>query len=68
MGKPRKRIRPKPTYERSCLGKQRFDTLIAASAAAKHPIKKLRANGYMEAYKCRYCDGFHYGHPIRRKI
>lgn len=70
-GKPRKRA---PDIERSCLGKRKFMTYSEAAAAARLPLKKLKNNpngrggGKLEAYKCHFCDGYHYGHPIRRRI
>lgn len=65
MGKPRK-YKPKPTENRSCLGKIRYETFEAAAIASRRPAEWVRRHGYMQPYACRYCGGYHYGHPIRR--
>lgn len=57
MGKPRKRIKG---HTNSCGSKQKFDTLEAAERAAYRP------RDFMQAYQCRKCKKFHYGHPKGR--
>ena len=54
MSKPRKRMLG---HTRSCGTKQRFETLEQAERAAYRP------RDFMQAYKCRKCGAFHYGHP-----
>lgn len=66
MTKPRKRIKRKPSWERSCLGKLRYDTYEAAEIASRRPLAWIQKNGYLQPYQCKYCGGYHYGHPIRR--
>lgn len=54
MSKPRKRIKG---HTRSCRNKQKFDTLEQADRASRMP-----GAGYMQAYKCKKCKKYHYGH------
>lgn len=64
----KRRIRRK-----ACKGKQRFTTLDAAwtacRAVARHNARRQFATGPMNAYACRFCGGFHFGHasvaPLR---
>lgn len=61
----KRRIRRK-----SCKGKQRFETLDAAWTACRSVIRRDRVQGvepgHMNAYRCRFCGGFHFGHTPRR--
>jgi hypothetical protein len=63
----KRRIRRK-----SCKGKQRFDTLDAAWTACRrvirHNAKKGYGTGPMNAYGCRFCGGFHFGHSPARAV
>lgn len=59
--------KPKPSKERSCLGKLKFESWEKAEAASRRPLAWVKRNGYMQPYKCKYCGMYHYGHPIRRK-
>jgi hypothetical protein len=52
--------------DRGCIGKQTFDTMEKAEAAARFPWKMLSRVGYQTAYKCRRCKLYHYGHPPRK--
>lgn len=56
----------KPSYERSCLGKIRFETYSDAKVSALN-LSKRGGLGYVQPYQCLYCGGFHCGHPIKRK-
>ena len=55
MSKPRRKIRGHTNH---CGNKRAFETFDAAHAAAKRGRWE-----YMEAYQCRKCKKFHYGHP-----
>lgn len=61
MKKPKR----KPTFARSCLGKQRFDTYDQAEFASRRSEAWIRKNGYLRPYQCKFCGGFHYGHQMR---
>lgn len=50
-------------HTRSCASKQRFETAEAAEKAAHRP----RRFDFMQAYKCKKCGQYHYGHPNPRK-
>lgn len=55
---------PKPNKRRSCTGKTKYLTLADASrAAAKYAA---RQHSWLTAYPCRFCGGFHFGHPPKR--
>jgi len=58
VGKPRKKIRG---HKNSCGEKRKFETLEQAQAASK-----INRFDYMQAYKCKKCKFYHYGHP--RKV
>jgi len=45
-------------HKRSCGEKKGFESLEAAEKASKRG-----RYDYMEAYKCRKCNKFHFGHP-----
>jgi hypothetical protein len=60
MAKPKPRIKG---HKRSCGEKHRFETMDQASAAARRGRWE-----YMEAYRCRKCKMFHYGHPSAKHI
>lgn len=49
---------------RSCLNKERYNTLPEAQAAAYKASGRLKSR--MLPYKCDYCSGFHKGHPPAR--
>lgn len=60
-GKPKPRIKG---HSRGCGTKQAFETLEKAEAASRHGG---RCN-FMQAYKCRKCKKFHYGHPSAKQL
>lgn len=47
---------------RACKGKRRFDTYVAAFAAMRALVLKKGVTWPMNAYGCRFCGGFHFGH------
>lgn len=49
---------------RSCLNKERYETLPEAQTAAY--TASGRFNSRMLPYKCEWCSGFHKGHPPAR--
>lgn len=51
---------------KACKGKQRFETLDAAWTALRSLIRRLQVREAMNAYPCRFCGGFHFGHSIGR--
>jgi hypothetical protein len=54
---------------RACDGKTRFTSFAAAAGALR---LLLRAGGYdgwpMNAYRCKFCNGFHFGHVPAKAI
>ena len=58
----KRRIRRK-----ACTGKRRY----TSAADALQAIKSLQHNkgwqGYMQPYLCPFCNGYHFGHPPKRK-
>lgn len=60
MSKPRPKIYG---HTRSCADKQRFETMAQAEAAAKRGRWD-----FMQAYKCRGCQKYHYGHPSAKNL
>lgn len=50
--------------ERSCLMKVRHATLKMATRALRIMIRKREAvRGELQPYCCRFCKGWHLGHP-----
>ncbi len=60
MPKPRPKMKG---HTRSCASKQKFDTLEKAEAASRRG-----RFDFMQAYKCRKCGAFHYGHPSAKHL
>ncbi len=60
MAKPRPKTKG---HTRSCAHKQAFDSLDKAEAAAR----RGRWN-FMQAYKCKKCGKYHYGHPGEKHL
>lgn len=60
----KRRIRRK-----ACKGKQRFETLDAAWTACRTVVRHHKKRGIdptpMNAYGCKFCGGFHFGHTPR---
>ena len=51
---------------KACTGKQRFGTEQDARRAIWSLRSRKPDSGWLTAYKCRFCGGFHFGHPPRR--
>lgn len=55
----------------ACKGKQRFETLEAAWTACRSVIRKDHHRGVepgrMNAYPCKFCGGFHFGHAPQQR-
>jgi len=49
---------------RACKGKVKYGTMGEAALAAKSAERHYRA--WFTAYQCRYCGGYHFGHPPRQ--
>lgn len=49
--------------QRSCRGKVRFGSRGEARAAAGAIVR--RSGGTVMPYHCRFCEGWHAGHPMR---
>ena len=49
----------------SCEGKTSYSSLSDASEAASR--LNVKSKQRVEAYKCFYCDGFHFGHTKKKK-
>ena len=55
-----------PWFEhRSCRSKIRHESRLEARAAARDTAR--RGGGRILPYHCGFCDGWHVGHPIRRR-
>ena len=52
---------------RSCEGKHRYTTAKDARAAISGLHRRKGDQGYMQAYHCSFCGGFHFGHPPKGK-
>ena len=50
---------------RSCTGKKRYTTGAAAQAAISSLHHRKGYQGYMQVYRCSFCNGYHFGHPPR---
>ena len=48
---------------KACEGKIRFTDHLAAERAASSHVRKYHE--WMRAYRCKFCSGFHVGHPPR---
>lgn len=51
---------------KACTGKVRHATEAAARAAIAGVHRAGRDAGLLTPYRCRFCNGFHFGHPPRR--
>lgn len=51
---------------KACSGKRRYGTEEEARAGIAGLRRKEPATGWLTTYKCRFCGGFHFGHPTRR--
>lgn len=49
---------------KSCLNKVRHDTMPIARTVA-HICRNKYSDRKIRAYKCKFCNGFHIGHPPR---
>jgi hypothetical protein len=49
-----------------CSGKQRFADENAAKQAIWHVRQKNQDAGWLTPYRCKFCNGYHFGHPPRR--
>jgi len=51
----------------SCLGKHRYASAKEARAAIHGLHQRKGFQGYMHAYYCDFCGGFHFGHPPKSR-
>jgi hypothetical protein len=47
---------------KACKGKQRFESLGDAWTALRSLIRRQAPTRPMNAYPCKFCGGFHFGH------
>jgi hypothetical protein len=48
---------------KACEGKTRFESFAAAARALRAFLRKVGNEGWpLNAYRCRFCNGFHFGH------
>lgn len=52
----------------SCLGKHRYTSAKEAQAAISGLHRRKGYQGYMQVYRCPFCNGYHFGHPPRSKL
>ncbi len=51
------------TRRRSCEGKTRFSSFNEAARALRALVRKIGNEGWpMHAYRCSFCNGYHFGH------
>ena len=63
-----KRI-PRTSEQRSCKSKQRHDTLKLALRANAIMVRKGEVvRGELQPYLCRFCKGWHLGHPRQQHL
>ena len=48
---------------KACDGKRRYDTVVEAQAGARKLKKFTGKKDWLVAYRCKFCHGFHFGHP-----
>lgn len=56
---------------KACGGKVRYETTMAAMEGLRALTRAKGFQGTMVPYRCRFCNGYHYGHPpaaVRRAI
>lgn len=51
---------------KSCTSKRRFATQEEAASAAFGMLRAQGRNDTLTAYHCKFCNGYHFGHPPRR--
>lgn len=51
---------------KACDGKQRFESSQQAMGALMRLKRGKPDAGFMNAYRCKFCGGFHFGHPPKR--
>ena len=49
-----------------CKGKARYEGQMAAQAAIGRLRRRTGTREWLNAYRCRWCNGWHFGHPPRR--
>lgn len=53
---------------RQCGGKRRHETAAAAEKAMRSVIfSGYRRGGWLQVYKCRFCNGYHFGHAPKKR-
>lgn len=56
---------------KQCKGKTRYTTQMSAQAAIGRLRRNTGTRDWLTAYRCRWCSGFHFGHPpkgVRQSI
>lgn len=51
----------------ACTGKRRYDSADQARTAITGLHRRKGYQGYLQAYHCRFCAGYHFGHPPKGK-
>lgn len=52
----------------ACAGKHRYDSAAEAQAAIFGLHRRKGYQGYLQPYRCSCCNGYHFGHPPKRKF
>ncbi|KZT11692.1 hypothetical protein A1D30_05640 [Acidovorax sp. GW101-3H11] len=52
---------------KACKGKHRYTNAAEAQAAISGLHRRKGYQGYMQAYHCSFCGGYHFGHPPKSK-
>ena len=47
----------------ACTGKHRYDSAAQAQAAIAGLHRRKGYQGFMQPYRCSFCNGYHFGHP-----
>lgn len=59
-------MNPHVTHSRSCASKIRYLAMGIANAVVSKMVEDgVVANRELASYYCRYCSGWHIGHPVR---
>lgn len=46
----------------ACRDKKSFSTMAGAQDAMMSLVRRKPVRGFLQAYKCRHCPGYHFGH------
>ena len=53
---------------KSCTGKRKYNSKVEAEDSRFSLIRRGKVDGYLDSYKCKFCDGYHLGRSNKRHI